>query len=435
MIATKYPNRDAIYAAHTIYRDVMRRFIIGFLKEGSFHPEELICNALKRTNDNPIISDEIEATEKIDIDNIPHIIRHLWDSPVYLSKMFNNVKTIWNESELIKNGRPHWAHPSTNDAEPDDTLKLLLLIRDVLDKINAPDEKREVEIIRDRLFSQDMHALLNDKSNQLETLEEEVITLKRELATTEQQLAIAQADRIAVEKQLDDISDIVAAESFQSSDEDRTTDTSAQHLESKPVDMRTDISSKLSVGQWINGTVKNITAFGAFVDLDGHDGLIHKSEMSYNHINDPSDVVSLNDNIEVKVININQENGKISLSLKRDPWEDSDVEAQYPIGSTVMGAVSSTTDYGVFLELEEGLRGMIHKSELSWKQNDILPSDFNPGEKEEVVILNISKEDKRISLGLKQLQPDPWVQLKEKYPIRYKDYWSCCEHNQFWCLY
>ncbi len=262
-----------------------------------------------------------------------------------------------------------------------------------------------------------MQEQLNDKSNQLETLEEEVIILKRELATTEQQLAIAQADRIAVEKQLDDISDIVAAESFQPSDDDRTSDTTGQHLEPKSVDIRTDISSKLSVGQWINGTVKNITAFGAFVDLDGNDGLIHKSDLSYNRISHPSDVVSLNDNIEVKVININQENGKINLSLKRDPWEDSDVEAQYLIGSTVIGTVSGTTDYGVFLEIEEGLRGMIHKSELSWKQNDILPSDFNPGEKEKVVILNISKEEKRISLSLKQLQPDPWEQLKEKYPI------------------
>ncbi len=129
MIATKYPNRDAIYAAHTIYRDVMRRFIIDYLKDGDFSPEELIRKALTRTNDNPItISDEIEATEKIDIDNIPHIIRHLWDSPVYLSKMFNNVKTIWNESELIKNGRPHWAHPSTNDVKSDDTLQLLMTL-------------------------------------------------------------------------------------------------------------------------------------------------------------------------------------------------------------------------------------------------------------------------------------------------------------------
>ncbi len=420
MIATKYPNRDAIYAAHTKYRDAMRRFIINFLKKNCDTLDQLLSKKLTRDPNDPVIlNNETEATEAIDIDNFPYLIREFWASPISFCNEFNSDRAIWNEAELIKDGRLQWAHPGTDDTNSDVTLKQLLLVLEVLDKINAPDEKREVEVIRDRLFTQDIQELLEVKSNQLETAQTELIALQKNLATMEHRLVIAEADRTAAEEQLADISDIVAAESFREpSDDAKTADTSDQHLDSGPVQKRTKTLGTLKVGQWLNGTVKNITGFGAFVDLNNDvDGLIHKSEIVYERIDHPSDVVSIGENVKVKIIDINRENGKISLSLKRNPWVDSDVEKNYSIGSKVSGTVTNIKDFGVFLELEKGLGGMIHKSELSWKPHDVVPSDFNPGDKIEVVVLNISKEDKRISLGLKQLEPNPWELLKENYPV------------------
>ena len=242
--------------------------------------------------------------------------------------------------------------------------------------------------------------------------------IDKALAIMEKRLEVAEAGKTAAEEQLADISVIVPTETSQESNVNREkADTTDQQLDFAPIKKRVEVSNKLETGQWVNGEVKNITDFGAFVDLDGNDGLIHKSELSHNHINHPSDIVTLNQIIKVKVININQENGQISLRFKRDPWEENNVEKQYKIDSIVNGTVSRTADYGVFVELEEGLIGMIHKSQLSWKQNDILPSDFNQGEKIKVVILDISKIDKHISLGIKQLKPNPWKLLKENLPI------------------
>ena len=423
MIATKYPNRDAIYAAHTKYRDAMRRFIINFLKENCDALEKLLSKKLTRDPNDPVTFDnEIEATEAIDIDNFPYLIREFWDSPISLCDEFNSDRAVWNESELIKDGRLQWAHPGTDDTDSDFTLRQLLLISEVLDRINAPDEKREVEIIRDRLFSQDIQELLEVKSNQLETAQAEVTELKAQLVATEKQLAEAETEKIAAKEQLADISDIVTTESFREPNDDRkTNDTSVQNFDSEPMQKPTELLNTPEVGQWVKGIVKNIAPFGAFVDLSWGDGLIRVPELTWERINDPSDVVSVGNEVKVKIINIDQktEIGKtrIDLRLKPDPWEDNDVEGKYPIGSTVEGAVTSTTDYGVFLKLEEGLTGMIHKSELSWIPNNKGPFDFNQGEEINAVVLEVSKEDKRISLGHKQLQPNPWERVKEKSPV------------------
>ena len=189
-------------------------------------------------------------------------------------------------------------------------------------------------------------------------------------------------------------------------------------LETELVKKRAEILSTLEVNQRITGVVKNITAFGAFVDLGGVDGLLHKTDMSWKRIHHPSDVVSVGDEIEVEVIGIGQDNEKISLGLKQmteDPWGN--VDEKYPVGSTVQGVVVNIVNYGAFLQLEEGVEGLIHVSEMAWTRRNVAPSRIvNKGDEIEAVVLEISREDKRISLGLKQLQQNPWELLAQRSP-------------------
>ena len=190
-------------------------------------------------------------------------------------------------------------------------------------------------------------------------------------------------------------------------------------LEAELAQKRSEVLSTLEVGQLVKGVVKNITAFGAFVDLGGVDGLLHKTDMAWRRIHHPSDVVSVGEEIEVQVIGINPENEKISLGLKQktpDPWEN--IEEKYPIGSTVHGVVVNIVNYGAFLQLEEGVEGLIHVSEMAWTRRNVAPSRIvNKGDEIEAVVLEISREDKRISLGLKQLQQNPWELLEERAPV------------------
>ena len=190
-------------------------------------------------------------------------------------------------------------------------------------------------------------------------------------------------------------------------------------LEAELAHKRSEVLSTLEVDQLVKGVVKNITAFGAFVDLGGVDGLLHKTDMAWQRIHHPSDVVSVGEEIEVQVIGINPENEKISLGLKQktpDPWEN--IEEKYPIGSTVHGVVVNIVNYGAFLQLEEGVEGLIHVSEMAWTRRNVAPSRIvNKGDEIEAVVLEISREDKRISLGLKQLQQNPWELLEERAPV------------------
>ena len=190
-------------------------------------------------------------------------------------------------------------------------------------------------------------------------------------------------------------------------------------LEAELVQKRSEVLNTLEVGQQVKGVVKNITAFGAFVDLGGVDGLLHKTDMAWKRIHHPSDVVSVGEEIEVQVIGINQENEKISLGLKQktpDPWTD--IEEKYPVGSTVRGVVVNIVNYGAFLQLEEGVEGLIHVSEMAWTRRNVAPSRIvNKGDEIEAVVLEISRDDKRISLGLKQLRQNPWELLEERSPV------------------
>ena len=190
-------------------------------------------------------------------------------------------------------------------------------------------------------------------------------------------------------------------------------------LEAELVQKRSEVLNTLEVGQQVKGVVKNITAFGAFVDLGGVDGLLHKTDMAWKRIHHPSDVVSVGEEIEVQVIGINQENEKISLGLKQktpDPWTD--IEEKYPVGSSVRGVVVNIVNYGAFLQLEEGVEGLIHVSEMAWTRRNVAPSRIvNKGDEIEAVVLEISRDDKRISLGLKQMQQNPWELLEERSPV------------------
>jgi small subunit ribosomal protein S1 len=184
-------------------------------------------------------------------------------------------------------------------------------------------------------------------------------------------------------------------------------------------DQRKEILDKLEKGQILEGTVKAITDFGVFIDLGGVDGLVHITDLSWGRINHPSEVVKLDEKIKVVVTDFEMERKRISLSLKQllpHPWEK--IEDKLKIGDKVAGRVVSLTDYGAFIEIEKGIEGLIHISEMSWTQHISHPSQFvSMGQVVEAVVLSLDKNEKKISLGMKQLTPDPWSDLLKKYPV------------------
>jgi small subunit ribosomal protein S1 len=169
----------------------------------------------------------------------------------------------------------------------------------------------------------------------------------------------------------------------------------------------------------VTGVVKNLTEYGAFVDLGGIDGLLHVSDMSYGRVNHPSEVVNVGDQITVKVLKFDREKERVSLGLKElapDPWES--VADRYPVDSRVVGRVVSVTDYGAFVELEPGVEALIHISEMTWSRRMKHPSKVvKPGDQVEAVVLAVQPKDRRISLGIKQLEPDPWTTVEQRYSV------------------
>ncbi|PJA99442.1 MAG: 30S ribosomal protein S1 [Ignavibacteriales bacterium CG_4_9_14_3_um_filter_30_11] len=179
------------------------------------------------------------------------------------------------------------------------------------------------------------------------------------------------------------------------------------------------IINSLEKGQILEGVVKAITNFGVFVDLGGVDGLVHITDLSWGRINHPNEVVKLDETIKVVVTDFDEEKKRISLSLKKllpHPWEQ--IDEKLNIGDKVSGRVVSLTDYGAFIEIDKGIEGLIHNSEMSWTQHIKHPSQMvSMGQVIEAVVLSLDKEEKKISLGIKQLEPDPWQSLMEKYPV------------------
>ena len=175
---------------------------------------------------------------------------------------------------------------------------------------------------------------------------------------------------------------------------------------------------KIKEGDIVEGQVKNIADFGAFIDLGGIDGLLHITDMSWGRINHPSEMLRIDDKVEVKILNIDYDKEKIALGLKQkeaSPWEE--IEARYPVGARVKGAVVNLMSYGAFIRLEDGIEGLVHISEMSWTRRINHPSEVvSPNEEIEVVVLDINKDKQEISLGLKQTEVNPWELVAEKYP-------------------
>jgi small subunit ribosomal protein S1 len=174
----------------------------------------------------------------------------------------------------------------------------------------------------------------------------------------------------------------------------------------------------LEEGSILTGTVKNLTDYGAFVDLGGLDGLLHITDMSWGRLTHPRDLVNVGDEIQVKVLKFDKDKQRVSLGFKQltpDPWLDA--TERYPIGAQVRGRVLSVTDYGAFVELEQGIEGLVHVSEMTWSKRMKHPSKMvKPGDEVDTIILSVNPNDRRISLGMKQLQDNPWEQLEDKYP-------------------
>jgi len=190
-------------------------------------------------------------------------------------------------------------------------------------------------------------------------------------------------------------------------------------LEETRAEARTELVSNLEEGQTVDGTVKNITEYGAFVDLGGIDGLLHVTDMAWRRVNHPSEVVTIGQQLRVKIIKINHDTHRISLGIKQlltDPWEG--IEAKYPLQSRLKGRVTNITDYGAFVELEPGIEGLIHVSEMSWTKKNVHPGKIVSTSQEVAVqILEVDSSKRRISLGLKQTLQNPWESFAEKHPV------------------
>ncbi|MCT6824126.1 30S ribosomal protein S1 [Bartonella apis] len=190
-------------------------------------------------------------------------------------------------------------------------------------------------------------------------------------------------------------------------------------LEESRAEQRSEIVQNLEEGQVVEGVVKNITDYGAFVDLGGIDGLLHVTDMAWRRVNHPSEILSIGQTVKVQIIRINQETHRISLGMKQlesDPWEG--ITEKYPVGKKIKGTVTNITDYGAFVEIEPGIEGLIHVSEMSWTKKNVHPGKIlSTSQEVEVVVLEVDPAKRRISLGLKQTFENPWTAFANKFPV------------------
>ncbi|MBI1181001.1 MAG: 30S ribosomal protein S1, partial [Alphaproteobacteria bacterium] len=190
-------------------------------------------------------------------------------------------------------------------------------------------------------------------------------------------------------------------------------------LEETRAHERSKLMEDLKEGQVLDGVVKNITDYGAFVDLGGIDGLLHVTDMSWRRINHPSEVLNIGQTVKVQVIKVNPESQRISLGMKQleaDPWDG--IEAKYPVRATFTGRVTNITEYGAFVELEPGVEGLVHVSEMSWTKKNVHPGKIvSQSQEVEVMVLDVDPAKRRISLGLKQVQDNPWELFADQHPV------------------
>ncbi|HYI64686.1 MAG TPA: 30S ribosomal protein S1 [Allosphingosinicella sp.] len=190
-------------------------------------------------------------------------------------------------------------------------------------------------------------------------------------------------------------------------------------LEETRAEQRSGLIMSLAEGQVLDGVVKNITDYGAFVDLGGIDGLLHVTDISYKRVGHPSEVINIGDTVKVQIIRINRDTQRISLGMKQlesDPWEGAG--AKYPVGGVFKGRVTNITEYGAFVELEPGIEGLVHVSEMSWTKKNVHPGKIvSTSQEVDVAVIEVDEEKRRISLGLKQAQANPWSDFAEKHPV------------------
>lgn len=190
-------------------------------------------------------------------------------------------------------------------------------------------------------------------------------------------------------------------------------------IEQERAEKRSKFMETIKIGSTVKGVVKNLTDFGAFIDLDGMDGLLHITDMTWGRLGHPSELVKVGQELDVLVLDINKEKERVSLGLKqtqKNPWEET--EGRFPVGSKVKGKVTNLVPYGAFVEIEEGVEGLIHVSELSWTKRITRPSDvLTVGQELEAVVLGVNKEEQKISLGVRQLEPNPWDEIEHRYQI------------------
>jgi small subunit ribosomal protein S1 len=190
-------------------------------------------------------------------------------------------------------------------------------------------------------------------------------------------------------------------------------------LEESRAEQRAEVIGKLGEGDIVDGVVKNITEYGAFVDLGGVDGLLHVTDMAWRRVNDPKEVLTIGETVKVQVIKVNKDTHRISLGMKQlldDPWDS--VEAKFPLESVHMGRVTNITDYGAFVELEPGVEGLVHVSEMSWTKKNVHPGKIvSTSQEVEVMVLEIDSSKRRVSLGLKQTMRNPWEVFAETHPV------------------
>jgi small subunit ribosomal protein S1 len=190
-------------------------------------------------------------------------------------------------------------------------------------------------------------------------------------------------------------------------------------LEETRAEQRSGLIQSLAEGQVVEGVVKNITDYGAFVDLGGIDGLLHVTDISYKRVNHPSELINIGDTVRVQIIRINRETQRISLGMKQleaDPWDGASVK--YPVAGVFRGRVTNITEYGAFVELEPGIEGLVHVSEMSWTKKNVHPGKIvSTSQEVDVSVLEVDEEKRRISLGLKQAQSNPWAAFAEKHPV------------------
>jgi small subunit ribosomal protein S1 len=190
-------------------------------------------------------------------------------------------------------------------------------------------------------------------------------------------------------------------------------------IEQERAEKRSRFLETVQVGNTVKGTVKNLTDFGAFIDLDGMDGLLHITDMTWGRLTHPSELLKIGQEVDVVVLDINKEKERVSLGLKqtqRNPWDK--IEERFPVGAKVHGKVTNLVPYGAFVEIEEGVEGLIHVSELSWTKRITRPSDvLTQGQEIEAVVLGVNKEEQKISLGVRQLDPNPWDAIEQRYAL------------------